>query len=996
MLRVPRWLRANSDDGFSLTETIVSLAIIGVVLTSTGAFLSRTSDLMHDGLAAQAAQQQLTLEVARIQSVPFDDLALPEFGQTSCATEGRPISTAINATDTVVQGDVSMTINRTVTWAGSGDQALAGDSVTCGTASASAQMKQANVEVTYTLPTGQSGTVRATVLRSAGSESVVSIAAGPGTIAMKPNESKVNTIAGSVAGFTGGAGTSARFKEPGDVAVHPTTGDLYVADTFNNAIRAINPATGNVTTVLGGNSRGSDVNGKPTPDASFTANVSGGPVLAVENYANGKTIIGGDFTSIGGVSRNRIARLNDDGTVDTTFNTGSGTNGPVLAIAVQNDGKVIIGGDFTSVGGVSRNHIARLNTDGTVDTTFGNNQTGANSEVRSVALRSDGRIIIGGKFTRVNQSTRNRIAQLNADGSLDKSFSSQGAGTDGPVNTMSLQDDGKLVIGGGFSRVDGSLRSRVARLTGDGTNDASFTGPSIGGGEVRVLRRHQGGILIGGDFTSINGIPVAGVAKINSSGLISTDFGTFTRYNAFPAPVEVWGMAVDDDERIVIAGDFQRIQGESRSHLARLNADGTLDSSLNTYGGATAPIYALALAPDGKFVIGGEFTRYGEVTASRIARVNPNGTATFNMIAAIAFAPDGTLYATDRWNNRVLRINTSTWRVQVLAGRWPGFRNGTGENASFLNPSGLAVAANGDVYVADTGNHAIRKITPQGVVTTVAGSPGAGYGNGTASTAKFNQPWDVVVAPTGDVYVSDWFNHAIRKITPDGTVTTHAGRLPDGNLASPLAPQQVTAWPGDEKASLTWTPPGSTGGTPIAGYQVQWSSNGGATWSSAAKASQWTGFTVTKLNNGTSYVFRVRAVNLTGEGPWSAPTSPVTPSRNPALRPEQAPVDAVNDLLATDGMFRDGVGSAARFNNPMGLALDASNGIIYVADQMNHRIRAVTYSGAVTTVAGSQSGYADSAARASRFMRPTGVAFTSGQLVIADTGNHLIRRVTLP
>ena len=155
-------------------------------------------------------------------------------------------------------------------------------------------------------------------------------------------------------------------------------------------------------------------------------------------------------------------RLNADGSLDTSFNPGSGANSVVTSIALQPDNKIIIGGEFTSYNGTARNYIARLNADGSLDTSF-NPGSGANSTVYSVALQPDNKIIIGGEFTSYNGTARNRLARLNADGSLDTSFN-PGSGASNTVYSIALQPDNKIIIGGYFTSYNGTDRNRLARL----------------------------------------------------------------------------------------------------------------------------------------------------------------------------------------------------------------------------------------------------------------------------------------------------------------------------------------------------------------------------------------------------------------------------------------------------------------------------------------------------------------------------------------------------
>ena len=158
-----------------------------------------------------------------------------------------------------------------------------------------------------------------------------------------------------------------------------------------------------------------------TLDTSFNPGTGAeSSVFTTSIQSDGKIIIGGYFTFYNGISRNQITRLNTDGTLDTTFNTGTGTDGSPLSVettSIQSDGKIIIGGNFTSYNGIARNHIARLNTDGTIDTSF-NPGTGADSNVLNTSIQSDGQLIIGGNFISYNGTGINRIARINGDNAL--------------------------------------------------------------------------------------------------------------------------------------------------------------------------------------------------------------------------------------------------------------------------------------------------------------------------------------------------------------------------------------------------------------------------------------------------------------------------------------------------------------------------------------------------------------------------------------------------
>ncbi|MFN9110378.1 MAG: delta-60 repeat domain-containing protein, partial [Bacteroidota bacterium] len=189
---------------------------------------------------------------------------------------------------------------------------------------------------------------------------------------------------------------------------------------------------------------------------------------------DGKIIMGG-FFNVGGcgpTQGKQLVRLNSDGVIDGSFNPGS-VNSNVFVITMQTDGKMIVAGNFTSIGGLVLNRIARLNPDGTLDSGF-NPGLGFNHHVRSVNIQPDGKLIVGGLFTTFNGNTANRIVRLNPDGSQDATFN-PGNGFNNYVYSTALMPDGRIVVGGQFTAYNGSLVNRIARLNPDGSLDATFS-----------------------------------------------------------------------------------------------------------------------------------------------------------------------------------------------------------------------------------------------------------------------------------------------------------------------------------------------------------------------------------------------------------------------------------------------------------------------------------------------------------------------------------------
>ncbi|MCB0793093.1 MAG: hypothetical protein KDB88_00020 [Flavobacteriales bacterium] len=357
-----------------------------------------------------------------------------------------------------------------------------------------------------------------------------------------------------------------------------------------------------------------------TLDASFDPGTGlniGSATVALQS--DGMILIGGNFTSYNGVSRDRVARIDPDGTLDSTFDPGNGANGLVTCIVLQPDGKILIGGSFSSYNGIPRGSIARLNTDGGLDLTF-DPGSGTSLTVFSIAIQPDGKIIIGGNFTSFNGSGTDFIARLNTDGSLDNSFDPS-SGADNTVASISLQADGKILIAGFFSSYSGTPRNRIARLINDGSLDVSFD-PGAGPDALlqTITQQPDGKILAGGPFSYYDGSGRNSIVRINVDGSMDASFdpGTGPTGNFIGIP----SIAIQADGKILIGGGFTEYNGTPQNRIARLNADGSLDSAFDSGAGADGQVSSIAVQPDGKILIGGSFTSYDGVARRGIARIN--------------------------------------------------------------------------------------------------------------------------------------------------------------------------------------------------------------------------------------------------------------------------------------------------------------------------------------------------------------------------------------
>jgi sugar lactone lactonase YvrE len=365
------------------------------------------------------------------------------------------------------------------------------------------------------------------------------------------------------------------------------------------------------------------------------------------------------------------------------------------------------------------------------------------------------------------------------------------------------------------------------------------------------------------------------------------------------------------------------------------------------------------------------------------------GAARFYYPNGVATDSSGNVYVGDTGNCTIRKI-TPAGIVTTLAGLavLPGNADGTGSAARFNYPTGVATDSAGNVYVADTVNSTIRKTSPGGAVTTLAGLAGiTGSADGTGSAARFYQPPGVATDASGNLYVADTYNSTIRKIAPAGVVTTLAGLAGitgsvdgTGSAAQFFYPADVAT---DSSGNVyvadrgnntvrKITPAGVV--TTLAGFAGNPGSADGA--GSAARFNNPTGVATDPSDN----VY-------------------VADSFNQTIR-KITPLGVVATLagLAGNPGSADGTGSAARFNRPSGVAADSA-GNVYVADTYNYTIRKITLAGVVTTLAGLAGtiGSADGTGSAARFYYPGGVATdSSGNVYVADTYNHTIRKGFLP
>ncbi len=385
----------------------------------------------------------------------------------------------------------------------------------------------------------------------------------------------------------------------------------------------------------------------------FDSNANG-TIYVVVVQPDGRILIGGDFTTLspnGGapVTRNRIARLNPDGTLDTAFNPNA--SNAVFAIVLQADGKILVGGIFNgpnSIGGQTRNRIARLNVDGTADLSFDPN---ANAPVRSFAVLANGKVLAGGNFTTIGGQARNRIARLDATTGLADSWNPN---ADSSIHSIAVQSDGMLLVGGFFTTIGGQPRVNIARLDPTtGMADSWNPNPAFDpdNSVLSIAVQADGKILAGGSFLNIGGQPRNCVARLDATTGLADSWNPNTACDVnFGSYVN--SIALQADGKVLAGGGFSSIGGQTRNRIARLDTvTGLADSFDPNVNGA---VNVIAVQADGKILAGGSFSALSPnggatVTRNNIARLETEGrldrTLDLSMVGsyvtATAMQPDG-------------------------------------------------------------------------------------------------------------------------------------------------------------------------------------------------------------------------------------------------------------------------------------------------------------------------------------------------------------------
>ncbi|MBI5693263.1 MAG: hypothetical protein HZC55_24560 [Verrucomicrobia bacterium] len=463
---------------------------------------------------------------------------------------------------------------------------------------------------------------------------------------------------------------------------------------------------------------GADTLTQLNPDGSFDRTLvpSFDGTLA-QIQPDGKLLVFGSLRNLNLIRPNRIARLNRDGSIDTTFDPGFGPDFGIATVALRSDGKIMVGGSFRTFDKMRRPFLARLNPSGTVDQTF----TAAVGGAVTCALATP-----SGKVVAVNAG---ELLQLNSDGSLDRIIGRIMGGTR-DIYTLALQPDGHVLVGGGFTHFNGLARRNLVRVNPDGSLDPAFDASSVlrnSTHDVYALAAQSDGRILFAQRQSTR------LLRLNANG--STDV-TFNPGE--PNPPALLHTAIQSDARILLVGTFAAVNGVARDGLARLNADGSLDVNFIP----SAPLFwrdklrdptplnvRVIAAPDGSVIVAGDIVGVGDATRDSVARFSNSGSldATLNptlnggatVVSATALS-DGRIVIGGSFSsvNGVPRNNIAAFLTSGALD--PGFAAAAGTNGTVrqlsVRPRGGVVMVGEFTSVGSERRHGITALTASGAV----------------------------------------------------------------------------------------------------------------------------------------------------------------------------------------------------------------------------------------------------------------------------------------
>lgn len=355
---------------------------------------------------------------------------------------------------------------------------------------------------------------------------------------------------------------------------------------------------------------------------------NGSSLTACLPKSSGQVYFSGGFDEYDGYSTPGLVRLNADGSVDSTFATGTGLSGSANSILEDSQGRLAFLGPLVSYQGTSLGGIVRLLPTGEVDPSFSiQNFTGGNPLAGALAPDGSNRIYAGGSFSAYAGTSRTRIARILSDGTLDTGFAGSGASANVRTIEPALDGSGDVYLGGEFATYNGTASAKIVRANADGSKDTGFAeGSGFAGGDVfsiRAIPDGSGDIYVGGSFTTYQGNAAVRVVRLNPDGTMDGSFSSGAGPNN---TVRFIALSEDGTSDVFLAGLFSSYQGQTYGGALRLNNDGSVDASWQLGGAPSALFASPALDGSGEIYFGPNVRFIGDRVVDYLARLTPLGT----------------------------------------------------------------------------------------------------------------------------------------------------------------------------------------------------------------------------------------------------------------------------------------------------------------------------------------------------------------------------------
>ncbi len=494
-------------------------------------------------------------------------------------------------------------------------------------------------------------------------------------------------------------------------------------------------------------------------------------VRAIKSLPNGKLYVGGDFTSYNGSAAPHLIRLNSDGTLDSSFNEALGLDGTVLAIEVDSNNKVLVAGQFSSL-------FARLNEDGSVDNTLFLGTGFVGNSINAIGIDSNNRIILSGNFSSYKGDVTQNLVRMDSTGARDTSFDTTTA-TNGTVLAMIIDSSDGLYLGGEFTSYKGVTANRIIRLTSNGNKEPMFNYGSGFNAIVKTLApldADANEVYVGGDFTRYQGTTVNRLVKLNSQGSVDSSFAVGSGFSD-----SVLKIKKISDGSILVGGSFKNYGTKGVNHLVRISDTGTLVPTFLESTGASKKVNTLLPLPDGSVILAGSFSRYADQNSEKIVKVDRHGNidSSFSVGTGFDAQVNAAILSPFQSNKYIFAGQFLHYNAQsvgkIIQLNADGTKNSDFNSGSGFNGSVNALASSNGALLCGGQFTSYNGTTVSGLVkldSTGSLNPSFSTGGGFNGTV-----WALAVTADGKIYAAGDFT------TYNGVTTQNLVRLlSDGTL----------------------------------------------------------------------------------------------------------------------------------------------------------------------------------------------------------------------